>query len=50
MEKKDIVDQFVLSRPDAVGVYGYGSGVFKQESYSDQLHSLLKEPYGFLCL
>ena len=35
MEKKDIVDQFVLSRPDAVGVFGYGSGVFKQESYSD---------------
>lgn len=33
--ERSVVEKFVLSRPEALGVFGYGSGVFKQESYSD---------------
>ncbi|MDE5889307.1 MAG: phosphatidate cytidylyltransferase, partial [Bacilli bacterium] len=30
MEKEDIIARFSYRRPDSLGVYGYGSGVFKQ--------------------
>lgn len=30
MEKGEAISRFALKRPDSVGVYGYGSGVFKQ--------------------
>lgn len=32
MEKRDVIEQFALKRPNSVGVYGYGSGVFKQSN------------------
>lgn len=35
MDKSQIITSFVLNRPEAVGIYGYGSGVFKQEGYSE---------------
>ncbi len=30
MEKRDVIEKFSSKRPEAVGVFGYGSGVFKQ--------------------
>lgn len=35
MTKDDSIIKFINNRPDALAVYGYGSGVFKQSSYSD---------------
>lgn len=32
MEKYDVIKKFSDKRPDSVGVYGYGSGVFKQSN------------------
>ena len=32
MEKKEAIRQFAIQRPESRGVYGYGSGVFKQAS------------------
>ena len=32
MEKREAISKFALKRPESVGVYGYGSGVFKQAS------------------
>lgn len=32
MDKSELIEQFSLHRPEAVGVYGYGSGVFRQET------------------
>ena len=34
MEKEDAIREFALKRPSALGVYGYGSGVFKQSNAS----------------
>ena len=34
MNKPEIIQEFVDNRPDAKGVYGYGSGIFKQYSYT----------------
>lgn len=36
MEKREIIQEFVDKRAETVGVFGYGSGVFKQESYNDE--------------
>jgi len=35
MNKKVILEKFVANRPEAIGAYGYGSGVFSQEGYKD---------------
>ena len=32
MEKGEAISEFALKRPDSIGVYGYGSGVFKQSN------------------
>ena len=32
MEKREAISKFALKRPESVGVYGYGSGVFKQSN------------------
>lgn len=32
MEKKGIIEHFAYNRPESIGIYGYGSGVFKQET------------------
>lgn len=32
MEKREVIKKFALKRPESVGVYGYGSGVFKQSN------------------
>ncbi len=34
MEKKEAIQQFALQRPQSKAIYGYGSGVFKQDSNS----------------
>lgn len=34
MEKEDAIRKFAIKRPASVGVYGYGSGVFKQSNTS----------------
>ena len=36
MEKRDILNSFIDKRPSTLGAFGYGSGVFKQTSYSDK--------------
>ena len=33
MNKREIITSFVQNRPEAIGAYGYGSGVFRQEGY-----------------
>jgi len=33
MDKKQIISTFVQNRPEALGAYGYGSGVFRQVGY-----------------
>lgn len=33
MEKKGVIEHFADNRPEAVGIYGYGSGVFKQATH-----------------
>ncbi len=35
MEKKEVLEYFVAKRPEALGAYGYGSGVFKQTGYDE---------------
>jgi hypothetical protein len=32
MEKREAIERFAIKRPESVGVYGYGSGVFKQSN------------------
>lgn len=32
MEKREAITRFALKRPNSIGVYGYGSGVFKQSN------------------
>lgn len=34
METKKVIADFLNERPDVVGAYGYGSGVFKQNNYN----------------
>ncbi len=36
MEKEQIITSFVNNRPESIGVYGYGSGVFKQDGYGSK--------------
>ena len=36
MEKQDILNSFIEKRPNTLGAFGYGSGVFKQASYSEK--------------
>ena len=36
MEKIDKIKKFIEKRPKVKGVYGYGSGVFKQSGYTDR--------------
>lgn len=36
MDKKTIIEGFLCYRPDVEGAFGYGSGVIKQESYTNQ--------------
>jgi len=31
MEKKNLIENFAFKRPNSVGIYGYGSGIFKQD-------------------
>ena len=35
MEKESVISSFVANRPEAIGAYGYGSGVFRQTGYSE---------------
>ncbi len=35
MEKREAISRFALHRPPAFGIYGYGSGVFKQSNVGD---------------
>lgn len=36
MKKEDVIEKFASKRPEALGIYGYGSGVFKQASFCDR--------------
>ena len=33
MDKKNVITSFVKNRPESLGAYGYGSGVFRQSGY-----------------
>ena len=36
MSKLEVIKEFATNRPEARGIYGYGSGVFRQASYTDK--------------
>ena len=38
MERQQVITNFVNNRPEALGAYGYGSGVFKQFGYGNNDH------------
>ena len=38
MEKREAIERFAIKRPESVGVYGYGSGVFKQSNRSKGIY------------
>lgn len=37
METKRVISEFLADRPEVVGAFGYGSGVFKQSNYNGEV-------------